>query len=149
MAVQGLIGKKVGMTRLFDEDGRMIPVTVLECGPCPVTQIKTEESDGYSAVQLGFGNDRKQKRTSRAEQGHVAKAGATPQRVLREFRIDDTSGLELGQEISVEVFDGVQKVKVTGQTKGRGFTGLACARLRVGCTRVIRWPGVTATIASR
>lgn len=124
MAVRGLIGKKIGMTRLFAEDGQMIPVTVLECGPCPVTQIKNEETDGYSAVQLGFGNDRKPKRTPKAIQGHLAKAGTTPQRVLREFRVDDTSGLELGQEISVEVFEGVQKVKVTGQSKGRGFAGL-------------------------
>lgn len=124
MAVRGLIGKKIGMTRLFDEEGRMIPVTVLECGPCPVTQIKKSDTDGYSAVQLGFGSDRKTKRTSKGEQGHVAKAGTTPQRVLREFRVDDTSDLALGQEISVSVFDGVQRVKVTGQTKGRGFTGL-------------------------
>ena len=124
MAVRGLIGKKIGMTRLFDEEGRMIPVTVLECGPCPVTQIKTEDTDGYTAVQLGYGNDRKPKRTPKAIQGHVEKAGTTPQRVLREFRVDDASGIELGQEISVEVFEGVSKVKVTGQTKGRGFTGL-------------------------
>ena len=124
MAVRGLIGKKVGMTRLFDEDGKMIPVTVLECGPCPVTQIKNEETDGYSAVQLGYGNDRKPKRTPKAVQGHLDKSGTTPQRVLREFRVDDASDIELGQEISVEVFEGVDKVKVTGQTKGRGFTGV-------------------------
>ena len=124
MAVRGLIGKKVGMTRLFDEDGRMIPVTVLECGPCPVTQIKTEDTDGYTAVQLGYGNDRKPKRTPQAVQRHLEKAGTTPQRVLREFRVDDTSDIELGQEMTVEVFEGVEKVKVTGQTKGRGFTGL-------------------------
>lgn len=102
----------------------MIPVTVLQCGPCPVTQIKNQKTDGYSAVQLGFGNDRKIKRTSKALQGHVAKAGTTPQRVLREFRVDDTSDLTLGQEISVEVFEGVERVKVTGQTKGRGFAGM-------------------------
>lgn len=124
MAVRGLIGKKIGMTRLFDEDGRMVPVTVLECGPCPVTQIKNEDTDGYAAVQLGFGTDRKPKRTPKAVQGHLAKANTAGQRLLREFRVDDTSGLELGQEISVEIFEGVQKVKVTGQTKGRGFSGL-------------------------
>ena len=124
MAVRGLIGKKIGMTRLFDEDGRMIPVTVLECGPCPVTQIKNQDTDGYTAVQLGFGNDRKPKRTPKAVQGHLEKAGTTPQRVLREFRVDDASDIELGQEISVDVFEGVDKVKVTGQTKGRGFTGV-------------------------
>jgi len=124
MAVRGLIGKKIGMTRLFDEDGRMIPVTVLECGPCPVTQIKNQDTDGYTAVQLGFGNDRKPKRTPKAVQGHLDKSGTTPQRVLREFRVDDASDIELGQEISVDVFEGVDKVKVTGQTKGRGFTGV-------------------------
>ena len=124
MAVRGLIGKKVGMTRLFDEDGRMIPVTVIECGPCPVTQIKNEETDGYTAVQLGFGNDRKPKRTPKAVQGHLEKSGTSPQRVLREFRVDDASDIELGQEISVEVIEGVDKVKVTGQSKGRGFTGV-------------------------
>ena len=124
MAVRGLIGKKIGMTRLFDEDGRMIPVTVLECGPCPVTQIKNEDTDGYTAVQLGYGNDRKPKRTPKAVQGHLDKSGTTPQRVLREFRVDDASDIELGQEISVDVFEGVDKVKVTGQTKGRGFTGV-------------------------
>lgn len=123
MAVRGLIGKKIGMTRIFAEDGRMIPVTVLECGPCPVTQIKNDEIDGYTAVQLGFGNDRKPKRTPKAIEGHLAKAGATPQRLLREFRVEDVSDLELGQEISVDVFEGVDKVKVTGMTKGRGFSG--------------------------
>ena len=123
MAVRGLIGKKIGMTRIFEEDGRMVPVTVLECGPCPITQIKNDEIDGYTAVQLGFGNDRKPKRTPKALEGHLAKAGVTPQRVLREFRVDDISDLELGQQISVDVFEGVDRVKVTGTTKGRGFSG--------------------------
>jgi large subunit ribosomal protein L3 len=123
MAVRGLIGKKIGMTRIFEEDGRMVPVTVLECGPCPITQIKNDEIDGYTAVQLGFGNDRKPKRTPKALEGHLAKAGVTPQRVLREFRVDDISDLELGQQVSVDVFEGVDRVKVTGTTKGRGFSG--------------------------
>jgi len=97
MAVRGLIGKKVGMTQVFDEDGRVVPVTVLECGPCPITQIKTEETDGYRAVQIGYGNDRKPKRTPKAHMGHVTRAGAGPQRVLREFRVQETDGLELGR----------------------------------------------------
>ncbi|HKK73354.1 MAG TPA: 50S ribosomal protein L3 [Candidatus Krumholzibacteria bacterium] len=124
MAVRGLIGKKVGMTQVFDEDGRVVPVTVLECGPCPITQIKTEETDGYRAVQIGYGNDRKPKRTPKAHMGHVTRAGAGPQRVLREFRVQETDGLELGQMVTVDAFEGVGAVKVTGYTKGRGFTGL-------------------------
>ena len=124
MAVHGLIGKKVGMTHVFDEEGLSIPVTVLECGPCPVTQIKSEESDGYQAVQLAFDGERKEKRTPGALRGHLAKSGTGPMRVLREFRVDDASGLELGQELTVDVFEGVKKVKVTGVTKGRGFTGV-------------------------
>jgi large subunit ribosomal protein L3 len=124
MAVHGLIGKKLGMTHVFDEEGRSIPVTVLECGPCPVTQIKTTEIDGYSAVQLAFGADRKEKRTPKALKGHLDKSGAGPMRLVREFRVADTEGLELGQSMTVELFDGVEKVKVTGVTKGRGFSGL-------------------------
>lgn len=124
MSVRGLIGRKVGMTQVFDEEGRVIPVTVLECGPCPVTQIKTEETDGYSAVQLGFGNDRKEKRTPRPLQQHLAKSGTTPQRLLREFRVDDVAGLKLGESVTVDVFEGVDAVKVTGVTKGRGFAGV-------------------------
>ncbi len=124
MAVRGLIGKKLGMTQVFEEDGRVTPVTVLQCGPCPVTQIKTEDTDGYRAVQIGFGSDRKEKRTPRPLQRHLAKAGVTPQRILREFRVDDTDGVELGQTLTVELFEGVDKVKVSGMTKGRGFSGL-------------------------
>lgn len=124
MSVQGIIGRKVGMTQVFDEEGRVVPVTVLACGPCPITQIKTEERDGYSAVQIGFGNDRKEKRTPKALRGHLAKSGTGPLRMLREFRVEDTSALELGQEVTVAVFEGVENVKVTGLTKGRGFAGV-------------------------
>jgi len=122
--MKGLIGKKLGMTRVFDEDGRSIPVTVLQCGPCPITQIKTHEIDGYSALQLGFGADRKVKRTPKPLIGHLAKAGATPMRLLREFRVDAVNDFTLGQELTVELFEDVQKVKVTGISKGRGFAGV-------------------------
>lgn len=124
MVVRGLIGRKVGMTQVFDEEGQVIPVTVLECGPCPVTQIKTEETDGYAAVQLGFGADRKEKRTPAGLKGHLEKSGTGPQRLLREFRVDDASGIEVGQHMTVEIFEGVDKVKVTGMTKGHGFAGV-------------------------
>jgi large subunit ribosomal protein L3 len=120
----GLIGRKLGMTQLFNEEGAMVPVTVIHAGPCPVVQVKTAETDGYDAVQLGFG-ERKEKHSSRAVRGHAAKAGldAAP-RVLREFRVDDASEYEAGQELTVESFDVGQKVKVTGTTKGRGFQGV-------------------------
>jgi len=124
MAVRGLIGRKLGMSRVFDEEGRSIPVTVLQCGPCPITQIKSEERDGYTAVQLGFGNDRKEKRTPKPLLGHLQKSGTGPLRVLKEFSVDTVEGLELGQQITVSALEGVAKVKVTGWTKGRGFAGL-------------------------
>lgn len=120
----GLIGKKLGMTRVFDEDGRAVPVTVLQLGPCPVTQIKNEGTDGYSAVQLGYGDDRKESRTSKAAEGHAKKAGTSAPRMLREFRVDDSSGFELGQALTVELFKDASAVKVTGVTKGRGFAGV-------------------------
>ncbi|HKI85889.1 MAG TPA: 50S ribosomal protein L3 [Thermoanaerobaculia bacterium] len=122
--MKGLIGKKMGMTRVFDEDGRSIPVTVLECGPCPITQIKTNEKDGYQALQLGFGADRKEKRTPKPLLGHLAKSGSGPQRMLREFRVSDLEGYALGQKLTVELFDGIAKVRVTGISKGRGFAGV-------------------------
>ncbi len=120
----GLIGKKVGMSRIFDEDGTVIPVTVIEAGPCPVTQVKTEETDGYRAVQIGFGK-KKLKRTSRAELGHVGKAAleAAPV-VLKEIPVSEDDEYELGQAITVEVFEVGDKVKIAGRTKGRGFQGV-------------------------
>ena len=120
----GLIGKKIAMTRIFTEEGAAVPVTVIEAGPCPVILLRTEESDGYSAVQLGFGAQ-KEKRASRAEAGHAAKAGAeTTPRLLREFEVDEGQELELGQELTVEVFEAGDAVKVTGTSKGRGFQGV-------------------------
>ena len=120
----GLIGKKIGMSRIFDEDGAALSVTVVEAGPCPVLQIKSEETDGYSAVQLGFGA-KKDKRASMAEKGHAAKAGveAAP-RLVREFPVAEGDEFELGQSVTVEVFEAGDKVKVTGTSKGRGFQGV-------------------------
>jgi large subunit ribosomal protein L3 len=120
----GLIGKKIGMTRIFDDEGVQVPVTVIEAGPCPVVQVRSQEEDGYQAVQLGFGA-RKAKRTSRAEMGHAAKAGLeSAPRLMREFRIGEGEEYALGQELTVELFEVGDRVKVTGRTKGRGFQGV-------------------------
>jgi large subunit ribosomal protein L3 len=120
----GIIGKKIGMTRIFDDAGNAVPVTVVEAGPCPVVQVKTDERDGYRAVQLGFGQ-KKEKRTTRPEAGHAARIGleAAPV-VLREFPVADGEELEEGQEITVETFETGDIVKVTGTSKGRGFQGV-------------------------
>ena len=120
----GLIGKKIGMTRIFDEEGAAISVTVVEAGPCPVLQIKSAETDGYAAVQLGFGAQ-KDKRASKAEKGHAAKAGveAAP-RLVREFDVSGDDEYEVGQAITVDVFEAGDSVRVTGTTKGKGFQGV-------------------------
>ncbi len=120
----GLIGRKVGMTRVFSEEGLAIPVTVLKAGPCTVVQIKSPQSDGYAAVQVGFG-ERKHKRSTMAELGHATKAGldAAP-RLVREFRPGDGETYEPGQELTVGLFEAGEKVRVSGVTKGRGFQGV-------------------------
>lgn len=120
----GLIGKKIGMTRIFDEEGIQIPVTVIEAGPCPVVKVRSQQQDGYGAVQLGYG-DKKANRTSRAEMGHAAAAGleAAPQ-LMREFRTQDGEVYEVGQQLTVSLFEAGDRVKVTGRTKGRGFQGV-------------------------
>ena len=120
----GLIGKKIGMTRIFDDEGVQIPVTIIEAGPCAVVQVKSEESEGYSAIQLGFGAQ-KAKRASKAEVGHAAKAGleAAP-RLMREFAPDNGEEYEVGQQLTVEVFEAGDRIKVTGRSKGRGFQGV-------------------------
>ncbi len=119
----GLIGKKIGMTRVFTEEGNAIPVTVVEAGPCPVVQVKTPETDGYDAIQLGFGA-RKPKRAKKARLGHVAKAGLEiAPAILREFPSGEGQEYELGQELTVDLFETGDSVKVTGTTKGRGFQG--------------------------
>jgi large subunit ribosomal protein L3 len=120
----GLIGRKLGMTQIFDDAGDAVPVTIVEAGPCPVTQVKTPESDGYSAIQVGWG-ETKEKHSTKAERGHAAKSGlvAAP-RKLSEFRVADTNGVEPGQVLTVEQFAVGERVKVTGTTKGRGFQGV-------------------------
>ena len=119
---KGIIGKKIGMTQIFDEVGNVIPVTVIEAGPCVVTQKKTVETDGYDAVQLGF-MDVKEKHLNKAEKGHFEKAGVALKKHLKEFRLDDCSALNTGDIISVDTFAAGDKVDVTGITKGHGYTG--------------------------
>ena len=120
----GLIGKKVGMTRIFDDEGVQVPVTVIEVGPCPVVQVRSQERDGYQAVQLGFGQQ-SAKRATRPEAGHAAKAGLeAPPRLMREFRIADGEEYEVGQTLTVDLFSVGDLVKVTGNSKGRGFQGV-------------------------
>jgi large subunit ribosomal protein L3 len=120
-----LVGRKLGMTQIFNEEGDRIPVTVVEAGPCTVLQKKTAETDGYSAAQLGF-EEVKPKHASKARQGHCSKAGQTPKRVLFEVRLtpEELAGLEVGQAITAGVFEAGQRVDVTGRTKGRGFAGV-------------------------
>jgi len=120
----GLIGRKIGMTRIFNEEGVAVPVTVVEAGPCPVVQVKTEQTDGYRAVQLGFGA-RKAKHATRAEVGHAGKAqlDAAPS-ILREFAPSQDQEYEPGQAVTVEIFEPGDSVKVTGTSKGRGFQGV-------------------------
>ena len=119
---KGIIGRKLGMTQIFDEKGNVIPVTLIEAGPCPVTQKKTVETDGYDAVQLAF-CDTTKKHLTKAELAHLEKAGVTPKRHLKEFRLADISGLDLGSVVTVDTFAAGEKVDITGMTKGRGYTG--------------------------
>ena len=119
---KGIIGKKIGMTQIFDEKGNVIPVTLIQVGPCAVVQKKTTEKDGYEAVQLGF-MDAKEKHTAKAQAGHFAKAGVSFKRHLKEFRLDDCSAVNVGDVITVDTFAVGEKVDVTGMTKGRGYTG--------------------------
>jgi len=119
---KGIIGKKIGMTQIFDEVGNVIPVTVIEAGPCVVSQVKTVENDGYAAIQLGF-VDAKEKHLTKAEIGHFAKAGVANKKYLKEFRLDDCSGYEVGAAVTADIFESGDKVDVTGITKGHGYTG--------------------------
>jgi len=121
--VKAIIGKKVGMTQIFDEKGKVIPVTVIEAGPCVVVQKKTEENDGYDSVQLGF-HDVKERKLTKPQLGHIKKAGASPKRYLKEFRLEDTSSLNVGDEIKADVFAEGDKVDVTGISRGKGFAGV-------------------------
>ena len=119
----GIIGKKIGMTSVFSVEGKNIPCTVIEAGPCVVTQVKTEETDGYSALQLAYG-DKKEKHATKAEFGHFKKAGVTPKRKVVEFRNTYQEAFELGQEIDVSVFAENDFVDVVGVSKGKGFQGV-------------------------
>jgi large subunit ribosomal protein L3 len=121
--MKGLLGKKLGMTQIFDEQGEVIPVTVIEAGPCYVTQKKTLERDGYAAVQLGF-EEIKPSRASKPKLGHLAKNNLPPLRYLREFRVSDHSDLSEGQKLDASVFEVADRVDVIGISKGRGFAGV-------------------------
>lgn len=119
---KAIMGKKIGMTQIFDENGKMIPVTVVEATPNVVVQIKTEEKEGYNAVQIGYGEIR-EVLVNKPRKGIFAKAGVTPKKYLKEFRLDDISSLNIKDEITVEIFEAGEKVDVAGVTKGKGFAG--------------------------
>ena len=121
--MKAIIGKKVGMTQIFDENGYVIPVTVIEAGPCVIAQIKTVETDGYDAVQLGFG-DVKENKVNKPEKGHFAKANVTAKKHLREFRLDSLEGLKVGDELKADVFVAGDSVDIQGTSKGKGFQGV-------------------------
>ncbi len=119
---KGIIGKKIGMTQIFDEIGNVIPVTVIAAGPCVVSQIKTKETDGYEAIQLGF-EDIAEKKLTKAEAGHFKKAGTSMKKHLKEFRLADISTYQIGDTVTADTFAAGEKVDVTGMTKGHGFSG--------------------------
>ena len=120
---KGIIGKKLGMTQLFDENGKVVPVTVIEAGPCTVVQKKTEEYAGYQAVQLGFG-EVSAKKVNKAAKGHFDKADVAPKRTLREFRLADISGVNVGDILKADVFAAGDHVDVVGVSKGKGYQGV-------------------------
>lgn len=121
--VNGLIGRKVGMTQVFEESGKAVPVTVIQAGPCSIVQLKTQEKDGYQAVQLGFGQQ-KESRTNRPKQGHFAKAQVEPTLVLREFRVKSPNEISVGGTVDASLFSEGELVDVTGASKGHGFSGV-------------------------
>lgn len=121
--MKAILGRKIGMTQIFAEDGRVVPVTVVKAGPCVVVQKKTVETDGYNAVQVGFG-EIKEKRVNKPTMGRFKKAGVTPTRFMREFRLQDTPELEVGAEIKVDIFETGEKIDVSGISKGKGFQGV-------------------------
>lgn len=120
--IKGILGKKLGMTQIFDEDNRVVPVTVVEAGPCVVTQVRTKDIDGYDAVQIAFG-DIDPRKVKKPQAGHFKKAGVTPRRHVTEIRVDDASAYEVGQDITAELFNEIPFVDVTGTSKGKGFAG--------------------------
>jgi large subunit ribosomal protein L3 len=123
MASKGILGRKLGMTQVWNDDGRMVPVTVIQAGPCRVVQLKTPERDGYSAVQLSFG-ETKPRKLNKPELGHLKKANAEATKHLAELRVDDLSGFEIGQVLKADLFEAGERVDVTGVSKGKGFAGV-------------------------
>ena len=142
----GLLGRKVGMTQIYREDGKSVPVTVLECGPCTVLLVRTEDRDGYHAIQLGF-DDKKRKSATQADRGHARKVNAEPKRYIREVRQQGPVDVAEGATLTVELFSDVKRVDVTGTSKGRGFTGVIKRhgfrglRATHGVKRMHRHPG--------
>jgi large subunit ribosomal protein L3 len=142
----GLLGRKVGMTQIYEPDGTAVPITVLECGPCTVLQVRTEERDGYHAVQLGF-DDKKRKSATQAERGHAKKVDAEPKRYVREIRQEGPTDVNEGQTLTVELFNEIKRVDVIGTSKGRGFSGVVKRhgfkglRATHGVKRMHRHPG--------
>lgn len=120
--MKGIIGRKIGMTQIFTEEGIVIPVTVIEAGPVQVTQVKTEENDGYKAIQIAY-EDKKSKRVNKPMKGHYEKAGVAPKKHVREFRVEDSNAYSLGQELKADVFESGDKIDVMGTSKGKGTQG--------------------------
>ena len=120
---KAIIGKKIGMTQIFDETGKVIPVTVIEAGPCVVAQVKTVETDGYDAIQLGYG-DVKENKVNKPVKGHFAKGSVTPKKHLREFRVDSIESYKVGDEVKADTFAAGDKIDVQGTSKGKGFQGV-------------------------
>ncbi|MCL2408467.1 MAG: 50S ribosomal protein L3 [Oscillospiraceae bacterium] len=120
---KAIIGKKVGMTQIFDENGKVVPVTVIEAGPCVVTQKKTMENDGYVSVQLGF-EDLKERKLTKPELGHLKKAGVSPKKHLKEFKLENAEEMNLGDELKADIFAEGERVDITGISKGKGFAGV-------------------------
>jgi len=146
MKTLGILGKKLGMTRIFKDDGTICPVTVIEAGPCPVMQIKTLDKEGYNALQLGY-DAIAERKVNKPQKGHMAKAGKDLYRHLKEFTLEGVDEYELGQEITVDIFAAGEKVKVTGTSKGKGFQGVMKrhnfkgSRASHGAEKVHRKPG--------
>ncbi len=120
---KGLIGKKIGMTQIFNETGKVIPVTAIEAGPCVVVQIKTEETDGYNSIQLGFGSI-KESKVNKPEKGHFTKANIIPTKFLREFKMDSIENIKVGDELKADMFTAGEKIDIQGTSKGKGFQGV-------------------------
>jgi large subunit ribosomal protein L3 len=148
----GLLGRKIGMTQIFEGDGTIVPVTVIECGPCTVLQVRTAEHDGYFALQLGFA-DKRRKNATMPERGHAKKVGAEPKRFIREIRQDGPTDVAAGQTLTVDLFQNVPRVDVIGVSKGRGYAGVIKRhgfkglRASHGVKRMHRHPGSSGSSA--